>query len=89
MAGSTELIYAIGSLRWLASNAKPEAERLHWAARLRDLHWVMQASAGSDALGLQTLPLIWEEGEIPVLMAHLEERGQWPPPPDWQPPVTD
>ena len=29
--------------------------------------------------------VVWEEGEVPVMIALLEEAGRWPAPSDWQP----
>lgn len=86
LAGSNEVIYAGGSLRWLAAHAQPQSERARWSARWRELQWAMQAGGGR-ALSFGNLPLVLEQGEIPVLMGYLEEHSQWPPPRDWQPPA--
>jgi hypothetical protein len=83
MTRSDELLpYMIG-VRGLAAHAATLAERAQWRERLRNAEWMLRQ--GGTLLSSTLAPMTWEQGEVPVLIALLEEAGRWPAPANWQP----
>jgi hypothetical protein len=76
------LLHGIG-VRALAEHAATGAERARWRERQRELEWLMQQ--GSPLMRPSLMPLAWEQGEVAVLTALLEQAGRWPVPPGWTP----
>jgi hypothetical protein len=72
----------IGTTRMLAWAQTP-AERAHWSERLRNLLWLQEQDANLMPPGYMRLVL--EQGEVPTLIALMEEQGRWPAPPGWLP----
>lgn len=83
MADSDTLLAHMIGLRGLATHTSTERERTQWRERLRNAEWMR--SQGGPLLRTAHLPLAWEQGEVPVLVALLEESGQWPAPAGWEP----
>ena len=79
MATSADMIPRLMALARLQANARTTAERDRWRAQQRDLEWLNQ-------LTLDPIPLhvLWEQGEIPALIAQAQRQGHWPPPHGWQ-----
>jgi hypothetical protein len=84
LAASNDMVHANMSTPWLVQRAPTAAERARWAEHKRNLRWAMES--GAFNLRVEHLPLVWEQGELAVVIAILESRGQWPAPPGWQPP---
>jgi hypothetical protein len=83
MADSDTLLARMVGLRGLATHAATEGERTRWREELRNAEWMQ--SQGGPLLRAAHLPLAWEQGEVPVLIALLEESGRWPAPAGWAP----
>lgn len=83
LAESDELLYRNVGVRAMTRYAATLEERRRWRERLRDLAWLVQE--GGPLLRGSHLPLVWEQGEVPVMVALLEERKRWPAPPRWRP----
>ncbi|QSX79109.1 hypothetical protein [Agrilutibacter solisilvae] len=83
LAASNDMIYASMGTGWLEQRALTAAERARWAEHMRNLRWAMDS--GARNLRPEHLPLVWEQGELAVVIAILEDRGQWPAPPGWKP----
>ena len=83
MAESDTLLAHMVGLRGLASHAPTGGERTRWREQLRNAEWMQ--SQGGPLLHTAHLPLAWEQGEVQVLIALLEESGHWPAPAGWAP----
>ena len=83
--GDTLIEQMIGS-RLLADLSPEDPRRKQWQERYRRARWLSDAIPGLHArLPEGYAARVWAEGEVDVLQALAIERGQWPPPPDWQP----
>lgn len=76
MAASKELLSLMIGVRGMAAHAATPAERTLWGERLRSTDLMLKQ--GSSLLRVSHLRLVWEEGEVPVLAALLEDAGGWP-----------
>lgn len=83
-ANDTLLLHAIGA-KGMLKNASTPAERAHWGEVVRNVEWMKRE--GYPLLRTARQSLVWEHGEVPVLIALLEGEGRWPAPKDWQPDV--
>jgi hypothetical protein len=83
MADSDTLLAHMVGVRGLATHAATEGERTRWREELRNAEWMQ--SQGGPLLRAAHLPLAWEQGEVPVLIALLQESGRWPAPAGWTP----
>jgi hypothetical protein len=81
----TLLLHSIGA-QGLWKNASTPAELAHWSEEVRNVEWMKRE--GYPLLRAGQQPLLWEQGEVPVLIALLEGQGRWPAPPGWQPPAV-
>ena len=84
MAGSAELLYQLIGARGLESHANTATERARWRERRRNLAWLSQEAGWRIATSAHQR-LIWEQGEVAVMIAALEAAGRWPAPPGWLP----
>ncbi|GAB3345819.1 tetratricopeptide repeat protein [Lysobacter tyrosinilyticus] len=83
MARSDLLVFHWVGLRGLSVHAEP-ADRGQWLRRLRDAQWMQQQAP--LLFKPEHMQLVWEQGEVAVMIALLQEAGRWPAPDDWQPP---
>jgi hypothetical protein len=83
MADAEELISAMIGLRGMVRYAATRSERVRYRERLRNAYWLNRE--GGPLLGPASLQLAWEQGEVSVMTALLEEAGRWPAPADWVP----
>ena len=88
MAGNSTLLFQVIGVRGMDTHARTAADRAYWRERRRNLAWLSQESPG-----LVNTPahqhLLWEQGEVPTLIATLEAAGRWPAPAGWLPPGFD
>jgi hypothetical protein len=88
MAGHSTLLFQMIGVRGMDTHATNAADRAYWRERRRNLAWLMKESPG-----MVNTPshqhLLWEQGEVPTLIAMLEAAGRWPAPPGWLPPHFD
>lgn len=83
MASSDTLLLHLIGAKGMWKNASTPVEQAHWSEVVRNVEWMKRE--GYPLLRAAQQSLLWEQGEVPVLIALLEGQGRWPAPPDWQP----
>jgi hypothetical protein len=84
MARNDLLLLHLVGLQGLSIHAGA-TERASWVRQWHDAQWMRQQAP--LFFKPEHVPLAWEQGEVAVMIALLQEAGRWPAPQDWQPPL--